>query len=467
MKRSEVLFSIALVPLDYLMIILAALAAYHLRFGETVSELRPVIYELPFLNFLNIALVIGIIWIICFAVAGLYAMTATRKFRQELSKLFLASSTAVLIIILAFFFKRELFSSRFIIIATWVLGILFVGAGRIIIKIIQQQFFKRGYGVHRVVIVGGDATSDIIAGELYQNKKLGFRVVEHLKNFEEASQKQMEKIAEKFGIDEIIQADPNLPQEENWALIDYANEHHYAFRYAADIHKTQATNIEVAPIAGIPVIELKKTPLDGWGKIIKRIFDIIISGALIIILSPLMLLMAIAIKLDSPGPIFFSYERVGEKGRSFKYFKFRSMKHGTHWMRYSEEFKEKYQDVRAGTPLKKFKNDPRITRVGRFIRRWSLDELAELFNVFIGRMSLVGPRPHEIEEVAKYQKGHKRVLDIKPGMTGMAQVSGRSDLSFEDEVRLDTLYIEEWSLILDIIILLKTPLAVTKKRGAA
>jgi len=467
MKRSEIWFSIALIPIDYLMVVLAALISYWLRFGETISEIRPVIYELPFFDFLNIALIIGLVWIISFAIAGLYTMVATRKLKYELSKIFLASSTAVLIIILAFFFQRELFSSRFIIIASWILGIIFTGCGRIIIHFIQQQFFKKGYGVHRVVIVGDDETTDLIAGELYHNKKLGFKIVGKLKNFDEQSQKQIEKIAEKFGIDEIIQTDPALSQEENWALIDYTNEHHYTFRYAADIRKTQATNIEVAPIAGIPVIEIKKTPLDGWGKIIKRIFDIIISTLLIIILSPLMLFMAVAIKIDSKGPIFFSYQRVGEKGKLFKYFKFRSMIKDAHKFRFDEEFLAKHKDLRQGTPLKKFEEDPRVTRVGNFIRRWSLDELAELFNVFIGKMSLVGPRPHEIEEVAKYQKQHKRVLDIMPGMTGMAQVSGRSDLSFEDEVRLDTLYIENWSLLLDIIILLKTPLAVIKKRGAA
>lgn len=467
MKRSEILFSIALIPIDYLMVVLAALISYWLRFGETVSEIRPVIYEMPFFAFLNIAFAIGLVWVIAFAIAGLYAMAATRKLRPELSKIFLAASTAVLVVILAFFFKRELFSSRFIIIATWVFSIIFVSMGRITVRLIQQQFFKRGYGVHRVVIVGDDENTALIAGELYQNKKLGFKIVGKLKDFSEQSQRQIEKIADKFGIDEIIQTDPNLPQEENWMLIDYANQHHYAFSYAADIRKTLAINIEVAPIAGIPVIKIKKTPLDGWGKIIKRIFDIMVSALLIIILSPLILLMVIAIKIDSRGPVFFSYQRVGERGRPFKYFKFRSMKHGTHWMRYSEEFKKKYKDIREGTPLKKFEDDPRITRVGKFIRRWSLDELAELFNVFIGKMSLVGPRPHEIEEVAKYQKQHKRVLGIKPGMTGMAQVSGRGDLSFEDEVRLDTLYIENWSLMLDIILLIKTPWAVIKKRKAA
>jgi lipopolysaccharide/colanic/teichoic acid biosynthesis glycosyltransferase len=127
---------------------------------------------------------------------------------------------------------------------------------------------------------------------------------------------------------------------------------------------------------------------------------------------------------------------------------------------------KQHQNLREGTPMMKFANDPRITRVGKFIRRFSIDELPELFNVFIGKMSLVGPRPHEVEEVAKYENYHRRVLSIKPGMTGMAQVSGRSDLSFDEEVRLDVWYMENWSMKLDIMILFKTPFAVLKKRKA-
>ncbi|MFA4871506.1 MAG: sugar transferase, partial [Patescibacteria group bacterium] len=131
-----------------------------------------------------------------------------------------------------------------------------------------------------------------------------------------------------------------------------------------------------------------------------------------------------------------------------------------------ENFLKEHQNLRAGSPMMKFKNDPRITRSGKFIRRMSIDELPELFNVFIGKMSLVGPRPHEVEEVQKYQAFHKKVLTIKPGISGMAQVSGRSDLNFDDEVRLDIWYMENWSLKLDMMILFKTPLAVLKKRRA-
>ena len=135
-----------------------------------------------------------------------------------------------------------------------------------------------------------------------------------------------------------------------------------------------------------------------------------------------------------------------------------------HQYRFDQEFLEKNENLRAGTPMMKFKNDPRITKFGRLIRRWSIDELPELFLVLTGKISLVGPRPHEIEEVEKYSRYHKKLLAIKPGITGLAQVSGRSDLNFEQEVKLDIYYIENWSLGLDLQILLKTPAAVIKKR---
>ena len=221
-------------------------------------------------------------------------------------------------------------------------------------------------------------------------------------------------------------------------------------------------------MAGVPIVEVKKTPLEGWGRIGKRIFDVIGSLLILIILSPVLIIVMLLILIDSHGPIFFSkldddspLYRVGEGGRLFRYLKFRSMKPKTDSLRYTELAD---MNLRSDGPMVKIKDDPRVTRIGRFIRRFSIDELPELFLVLKGDMSLVGPRPHLPEEVAKYEHHHKKVLTIKPGMTGMAQTSGRSDLTFEEEVKLDTYYIENWSLLLDMAILLKTPLAVFKSR---
>jgi len=159
----------------------------------------------------------------------------------------------------------------------------------------------------------------------------------------------------------------------------------------------------------------------------------------------------------------FKYKRIGQYDKSFIYFKFRSMIANAHQYRFDQNFLAKQENLRQGSPMIKFKNDPRITKFGKFIRRWSIDELPELILVFIGKMSLVGPRPHEVEEVASYQKHHKKVLTLKPGMTGLAQISGRSDLDFEEEIKIDTYYIENWSLGLDLQIILKTPWALIKR----
>jgi len=210
------------------------------------------------------------------------------------------------------------------------------------------------------------------------------------------------------------------------------------------------------------MVEVKRTALDGWGRILKRVFDLIFSFLLLIIFSPLFLILGIIIKMDSQGPIFYHAKRIGAYGREIKIWKFRSM------VKNADKLKQKLlaENEREDGPLFKMEADPRVTRVGRFIRKWSLDELPQFLNAFKGDMSLVGPRPHEPNEVKQYEKHHKKLLNIKPGITGLAQVSGRSDLDFEEEVRLDTFYIENWSLWLDLIILIKTPLVVLLRKGA-
>ncbi|MFH1427087.1 MAG: sugar transferase, partial [Patescibacteria group bacterium] len=189
-----------------------------------------------------------------------------------------------------------------------------------------------------------------------------------------------------------------------------------------------------------------------------------------VIFSPVLFLVALIIKLDSKGPVIYKNERVSRAG-TFNLYKFRSMKiqhcvgkeYGDQTALNYEKELISSQNTKAG-PVYKIKEDPRLTRVGKFIRRWSLDELPQFYNVLIGNLSLIGPRPHQAREVEKYEHHHKGVLTIKPGLTGLAQISGRSDLGFEEEVKLDTYYIENWSLLFDLAILLRTPLAVFKGR---
>jgi len=464
MKRSELLFTAAKPPLDYLSLIFAALVAYFIRYLPSVQSIRPVIFDLAFKEYFSLAAGIAIVWLVIFALAGLYNIGGIKKIWEELGRIFVACSAGLAIVLAVMVFSRFLFDSRFIILATWLLAIIFVSLERLIIQLAQRLAYKAGFGVHRIVIIGDGHIAQELIKEFAKRLTLGYRVVGQFLNFDQAAEEKLKKLAAEDGLDEIIQINPNLDTKQTTNLINFADEYHLDFKYTADLLGTQLTNLEVTTYAGMPLVEVKKTRLDGWGKIYKRIFDIIASIFLIVLLSPVMLITAVAIKLDSKGPILFKYKRTGQFGRPFTYFKFRSMVKDAHQYRFDQEFLAQQENLRAGTPMMKFKKDPRITRVGKFIRRFSIDELPELFLTLSNKMSLVGPRPHEIEEVGKYQQHHKKILTIKPGITGLAQVSGRSDLNFEQEVKLDTFYIENWSLGLDLQILLKTPLAVIRRR---
>ncbi|MEI7497736.1 MAG: sugar transferase [Candidatus Falkowbacteria bacterium] len=470
MKRSELFFSFLLVPLDFAMIVLAGISAYNLRFAQIATEIRPVIFNLRFGDYIQILLGIAIAWLFIFAFAGLYRIRGNKSLVNEFYSIVQASSTGLVLIVLLIFFFRELFSSRFIVLAGYVLAMLYILIARLIVRLIQRILYNHNIGVRKVVIVGNGKTADILIAYFSSRKVAGYEVFKRLRDFSLETAQELAKMLETKEADEIIQCDPNLSKAEVVRLFDFAYEHHLSFKYAADLLDAKVLKTEVTEVVGIPIVEVERTSLEGWGRIIKRIFDIIGSSLIIIIISPILLVTAMLIKLDSRGPVFFNKRddgtpvyRVGQGGRLFKYFKFRSMRPGTDNMRYAELAG---QNLRSDGPMVKIKDDPRVTRVGRFIRRFSIDELAELFLVLKGDMSLVGPRPHLPEEVAKYEQSHKKVLTIKPGITGLAQVSGRSDLTFEEEVKLDTYYIENWSLLLDLSIMLQTPMAVLKNRQA-
>lgn len=467
MKRSELLFSTVTLPLDYCALLLAALAAYFVRYLPVVQNFRPVIFDLPFGAYIQITTTIAAGWIIIFSLAGMYAIIDRTLISRELSRIFVACSAGLALVLAVMVFSRYLFDSRFIILAGWFFAVVFVSGERLLVRLIQRLAYRRGIGVRRVVIIGSGQIASLLSEEFSRRLGLGYHVVDQMDEFNSATETLLSDLVTADKIDEIIQVNPNRSTVSTAALVDFANEHHLEFSYTADLLDTKLLNLDIKTVAGMPLIEVKRTRLDGWGRIYKRIFDLVGATALLIILSPVLIIIAVAIKFDSIGPVFFSYRRIGQYGRAFTYFKFRSMIKDAHLYRFDPAFLAQHENVRAGSPMLKFKDDPRITRVGRFLRRWSLDELPELFLVVVGAMSLVGPRPHEVEEVGRYERRHKKLLTIRPGMTGLAQVSGRSDLHFEDEVTLDTYYIENWSLGLDWYILSKTPLAVFKRRTAA
>lgn len=463
MKRSELFFSSLLVPVDFLMILAAGIFAYYFRFSAIAIGWKPVIFDLSLRDFLEILIFADFFILVIFSIAGLYNLKLTRRLIEEFFQISIAISAGIAGIILFTFSIQEPFSSRFIVLAGWAMAIILVNLGRFSIRTIQRWASRFGYGVYRVLLIGSNGVASSLLKEIQSKPDLGYRAVGAIANFNEDD---LLRIYKNKGIDEIVQCDPDLDKKKSLYLIDFCQERHIDFKFVPNLFETLATNVEVTAFAGMPIVELKKTSLDGWGKIMKRLIDF--WGALlgIIILFPFFLVVALIIKLDSQGNILVKLKRVS-RGKIFDLYKFRSMVQPKGYKN-AEHLKKNLVDLneRKGGPLFKIKDDPRVTRFGRFIRRVRIDEFPQLINVLKGEMSLVGPRPHQPDEIKNYQKHHQKLLTIKAGMTGFAQISGSSDLPFEEEVRLDTYYIENWSLLKDIIILIRTAILFFRDRSA-
>lgn len=463
MKRSELIFSALLVPVDFLMFLAAGIAAYFLRVSPLLAQWRPVLFvlNLPFQRYFFLLIGVSLFGLLVFAVSGLYNITPQKRLFKEFFQIIVAVSATLLAIILYIFLTGTLFESRFIILAAWVFAIIFINLGRFFIKKIQRYLVGRyDVGIHQVIVIGKDKMAKKVIREINNHPDLGYRIIRHfpelgiekIKNFLKKSKPQ---------IDEVILASPHYERSEVLEILDFCEEQRVDFKFVPNLFQTLTTNIELDTFDGTPLIQIKRTPLDGWGKIIKRGVDIFGSIFGLILFSPFFLIIGLIIKSESPGPVFVRLKRISQR-KEFYLYKFRSM------VKNAEDLKKKILEynLRKDGPLFKMKNDPRITRFGRFLRRTRTDELPQFFNVLKGEMSLVGPRPHQPDEIAKYEKHHKKVLLIKPGITGMAQISGSSDLPFEEEVKLDSYYIESWSLRKDVYILLKTLITLFTDRSA-
>jgi len=464
MKKTELAFNLISVPIDALMLFLAGVVSFYLRLQPSVIA-KPIIYQLSLRQFLLYAGYIVPILLVVFAFLGLYNLKGTRRLWQEFSRVTVGVSLGLLVVILMFFFDQNIFPSRFIILSSWALGIAFVVFGRGILKLIQRWLFSKGIGLHRLVIINGESGASNVIEKIYSDRSLGYSVVKELAYGETISD-ELEKLYESKGLDEILQANASLSDEANLRLVQFARNKGLAYAFVPNLFEVQRNAVETSSLGGVPLIVLKNTPLDGWGKVAKRIMDILIATLCLLITSPIFLLVSIAIKLNSPGRVIYSAMR-GGKGRDFKFFKFRSMySHLSVGNDYGGEGAEKVRQElwqkndRGGkdAPFLKIKHDPRVTKVGRFLRRSKLDEIPQFWNVLIGDMSMVGPRAHVLDEVERYRNRYRRMFSIKPGIFGLSQMAQVSwpDLPFEEEIKLNTYYIENWSLWLDIKILAKS-----------
>ena len=463
MKKSEIIFGALRVPIDYLATIAAFLLAYYLR---PITDLIPGIqYQfgeelLPnFQEYIWLAGFSTLFLVIIFAVNHLYSLKVTQRFSSGFFKvIFLVTAWMMFIIAYYFLVVHQLFFSRIALVHIWLFTITFITAGRIVIQLIQSFLLRYGVGKRRVLFIGANLVADHfykaikkdpsyeIIGALDEkvlSRKMG--TLKIIGTFD-----QLESIIKKYGVEEIIQTDPKMREGDTKELHAFCRNNQIKYHFIPDLIRLQRTNVDVQMIDNIPLVTLKDTSLDGWGQLFKRLFDIGFSFVMIIFLTPVWIFFGILIKLDSKGPVFYESQRK-YRDNVFGIYKFRSM------VIDADEQKRKLMkyNERNG-PMFKIKEDPRVTKLGKFLRKTSIDELPQLFNVLSGKLSLVGPRPHLPEEIDQYESHHCKVFALKPGITGLAQISGRSNLDFEDEVKLDVYYIENWSPWLDIKILLKT-----------
>ena len=483
-KRSELFFSVILVPLDFLALLAAFVVSYIIR---VKFEGKPVAHPIPAIEFVQVIAILLPLWIIIFALSGLYAQSNLRGKLGEIGKVFVAVSGGVMLSILLDFFRPvSLFPSKAVPIYAYGLGLVFVLLSRTLVRALQRWLFQFGVGVHNMIIIGSGDIAQRIAPDLSETFS-GYRLLACVDTAKGAARRMkgvpvfatleeaMAAVAPGGSIDEIIQADSALEQDEVLGLVNYAANHQIGYRFVPNQFGLYASNSALGTLAGIQLIEIRLTPLEGWGRISKRIFDLMGSFFGVIVLSPVLLVVGLLVKLRDPkGPLLFRHHRLSRNGHSVSVLKFRTML----W-RYCDgpdrPYKSAEQTFKAmGRPdlieefkiAQKVEQDPRVSRLGRFLRRSSLDELPQLFNVLMGDMSLVGPRPIINAELEHYGDRGAIFLALKPGITGLWQISGRSDISYDDRVKLDIFYVENWSLLLDIKILLKTVLTIVRGRGA-
>jgi exopolysaccharide biosynthesis polyprenyl glycosylphosphotransferase len=482
-KRSELLFSVILVPLDFIALLAAFVLAYIIR---VKLEGRPVANPIAALTFLQIIMILLPVWILIFALSGLYSQSSLRGRLDEIGKVFVAVSGGVMITILLDFLRpHSLFPSKAVPIYAYGLGLLFVLTSRGVVRAMQRWLFNFGIGAHNALIIGSGELAQRLARDL-ANTRSGYRLLGCVDSVKSAAKRMpglpiyetFEEARRKIGthrIDEILQADSGLDQDEVLDLVNYATNHHITYRFVPNQFGLYATNSSLSNLAGIPMIEIRLTPLEGWGRIAKRAFDIFGATFGIVVLSPVLLAVALLVKLKEPdGPVIFRHRRLSRNGRDVYVLKFRTMI----W-KYCDgpnrPYKNAIQTFKAMgredlipefEKAQKVEHDPRVSRLGKFLRKVSLDELPQLFNVLRGDLSMVGPRPIVPVELEHYGERSASFLALKPGVTGLWQISGRSDISYEDRVKLDIYYVENWSLLLDTKILVKTVFTIFGGRGA-
>jgi exopolysaccharide biosynthesis polyprenyl glycosylphosphotransferase len=471
-------YSLVLILIDTFVLLCAFTLAYIAR---VQYDPRPLLTNVHAYDYLRAFIFIIPFWILIFALLGLYQSSTYNRRLVEWSKIAVGSFIGILLVIgWQYVSDKNILPARLVVVYALLAAFGLIVIEREILRLTRSLMFRYGKGVNRVLLIGtSDATSDI-ARNLANTVKSGYEIVaiagpkkivpNELDVYHYSLVETALRDIKINNINSIIQTDLYDSTERNQKILGAAQSHHISYSFIPGEAEFYSGKNTVDVFLGYPMISVYQTPLVGWGAMLKRVFDFVVSIILLVILSPVLLILIILQKLLNPGTIFYVHKRLSRFSESINLLKFRSMRHlpGYDFKDAAEEFRAMGREDLAKEYEKnrKVENDPRITGFGAFLRATSLDELPQIFNVLKGDLSLVGPRPILPQE-AKLAHGRTALLhSVKSGVTGIWQVSGRSELSFDERIELELFYAQNWTFWLDIKILLKTIGVVLRKTGA-
>jgi exopolysaccharide biosynthesis polyprenyl glycosylphosphotransferase len=478
MRKSNALWTI-LVAGDAAALVTAVMGAYWLRFNTAFFWVMPQQDEDIYLR---LAALVAFVGVVILHLSDSYRVKGRHLGLESIYSLLKSVTlTYVIALVVSFSLRGVMTSSdadaqsRLILGMAWMFSTALVLLWRAGVGYIIRHYRMRGLGLNQVLIVGADAGARRFMKVLDDNPRLGFRAVGCLQ-VQPASLPEREdrclgsiddfsKIIKEHWIDQAVVALSDVGPDRLTSLLDISERADIQFSIIPHHLEMLTSKGHLSEIGGVPIVTMEESRHLRRNRTIRRVLNVALSGTMLLLFSPvllpLILMITLAIKSESPGPIFFRQRRVGKGGRPFWLYKFRSMVADADALKHTL-----LQKNEAEGALFKIRNDPRVTHTGKLIRRLSLDELPQLINVFAGHMNLVGPRPPLLNEVAMYEDWQMKRFDVLPGMVGLPQVSGRSDLTFDEVIRLDLYYIENWSPLLDLKVLLRTVPVVLSGRGA-
>ncbi|MEZ4706421.1 MAG: undecaprenyl-phosphate glucose phosphotransferase [Caldilineaceae bacterium] len=462
-----------LVASDVVLILLACILAYFVRYNLQWFRTVDPASEIAFAAYLPVALALAAICVVAYRLSNVYPYKRARGPLEQTYDIATATTASIMMVITISLFFRPLLNSRLIFLYIAIFITVLLGISRLVILLTLNKLRRYGVAVERTVLVGAGDVGRMVMRNIAARPELGYQLIGFLDDNPNKGHTDigrfralgeidnLDALLETQNIQRVIICLPWQSHRTAQRLLRVCTQAGVFAQVVPDLFQLTRNQMQVEQLNGIPLISMSTATIQGWNLFLKRLTDITLTLSGAVLCLPLAILIAIAIRLDSPGPIIYIQTRIGRNGRPFRCFKFRSM------VSEADQLRRHISDLNeASGPLFKMRDDPRLTRVGRFLRRYSLDELPQFINVLLGDMSLVGPRPNLPSEVDQYEEWHKKRLSASPGITGLWQVSGRSDLTFDEMVLLDIYYVENWSLLLDLSIILRSIPAVLRAKGA-